>query len=207
MIATERFSKVSRYSISGWYIYIATSILGVVFIFRFIRWWWKISKLTLKQQRFADEYIISGNATDAAIKAGYSKRTARNIGQENLTKPNIKNYIDQQIDEMKSKQIATADEVLQVFTSVLRGERFEIKQEINPITGELVELKQPPAIKEVIRAGSELMKRYPTAAESEKLKLEIEKLKQQLAEEDISTQQIGFTFDRGEADAKYSNSD
>lgn len=179
----------------------------MVFIFHFIRWWWKISKLTLKQQRFADEYIISGNATDAAIKAGYSKRTARNIGQENLTKPNIKNYIDQQIDEMKSKQIATADEVLQVFTSVLRGERFEIKQEINPITGELVELKQPPAIKEVIRAGSELMKRYPTAAESEKLKLEIEKLKQQLAEEDISTQQIGFTFDRGEADAKYSNSD
>ena len=179
----------------------------MVFIFHFIRWWWKISKLTLKQQRFADEYIISGNATDAAIKAGYSKRTARNIGQENLTKPNIKNYIDQQIDEMKSKQIATADEVLQVFTSVLRGERFEIKQEINPITGELVELKQPPAIKEVIRAGSELMKRYPIAAESEKLKLEIEKLKQQLAEEDISTQQIGFTFDRGEADAKYSNSD
>lgn len=41
----------------------------------------------------------------------------------------------------------------------------------------------------------------------EKIKLEIEKLKQQLAEEDISTQQIGFTFDRGEADAKYSNSD
>lgn len=179
----------------------------MVFIFHLIRWWWKISKLTLKQQRFADEYIISGNATEAAIKAGYSKRTARNIGQENLTKPNIKNYIDQRIAEMKSKQIATADEVLRVFTSVLRGERFEIKQEINPITGEVVELKQPPAIKEVIRAGSELMKRYPTAAESEKLKLEIEKLKQQLSEEEDTTQPIGFTFNRGEADAERSNLD
>ena len=39
-------------------------------------------KLTLKQQRFADEYIISGNATEAAIKAGYSKKTAYSIGLE-----------------------------------------------------------------------------------------------------------------------------
>lgn len=124
-----------------------------------------------------------------------------------LEKDSIKAYIKNKIKEIESNQIATADEVLQVFTSVLRGERFEIKQDINPITGEVVELKQPPAIKEVIRAGSELMKRYPTAAESEKLKLEIEKLKQQLAEKDMSTQQIGFTFDRGEADAEYSNSD
>ncbi|MGG6834831.1 UNVERIFIED_CONTAM: terminase small subunit, partial [Streptococcus canis] len=50
----------------------------------------KLSKLTLKQKRFADEYIISANATAAAIKAGYSKKTARSIGQENLTKPDIK---------------------------------------------------------------------------------------------------------------------
>lgn len=188
-------------------IYIATSILGVVFIFHLIRWWWKISKLTLKQQRFADEYIISGNIYQSAIKAGYSENYARTNASKLLEKDSIKAYIKNKIKEIESKQIATASEVLKVFTSVLRGERFEIKQEINPITGEVVELKQPPAIKEVIRAGSELMKRYPTAAESEKLKLEIEKLKQQLAEEDISTQQIGFTFNRGEADAKYSNSD
>lgn len=179
----------------------------MVFIFHLIRWWWKISKLTLKQQRFADEYIISGNIYQSAIKAGYSENYARTNASKLLEKDSIKAYIKNKIKEIESKQIATASEVLKVFTSVLRGERFEVKQEINPLTGEVVELKQPPAIKEVIRAGSELMKRYPTAAESEKLKLEIEKLKQQLAEEDISTQQIGFTFDRGEADAKYSNSD
>lgn len=43
-----------------------------------------MAKLTIKQQRFADEYIISGNATEAAIKAGYSKKTAAVIGNENL---------------------------------------------------------------------------------------------------------------------------
>lgn len=42
-------------------------------------------KLTEKQKRFADEYIKSGNATQAAIKAGYSKRTANRIGPENLS--------------------------------------------------------------------------------------------------------------------------
>ncbi|HHL0777610.1 TPA: terminase small subunit, partial [Streptococcus agalactiae] len=58
----------------------------------------KLSKLTLKQKRFADEYIISANATAAAIKAGYSKKTARSIGQENLTKPDIKAYIDERLE-------------------------------------------------------------------------------------------------------------
>ena len=46
-------------------------------------------KLTLMQQKFADEYIVSGNAADAARKAGYSVKTARSVGQENLTSRNI----------------------------------------------------------------------------------------------------------------------
>ena len=54
-----------------------------------------MTKMTLKQQRFADEYIITANATQAAIKAGYSKKTAKVIANENLTKPYIKKYIDE----------------------------------------------------------------------------------------------------------------
>ena len=79
-------------------------------------------KLTLKQQRFADEYIISGNATEAAIKAGYSKKTANVIGVENLIKPNIKSYIDEKLKELSDKKIADQQEVLAYLTSVLRGE-------------------------------------------------------------------------------------
>lgn len=85
----------------------------------------KLSKLTLKQKRFADEYIISANATAAAIKAGYSKKTARSIGQENLTKPDIKAYIDERLEKLKSEKIATQEEVLQYLTSIMRGDQQE----------------------------------------------------------------------------------
>ena len=81
--------------------------------------------LTLKQQRFADEYIISGNATQAAILAGYSKKTARSIGQENLTKPDIKKYIDERLDELESSKIARQEEILKYLTSLMRGEETE----------------------------------------------------------------------------------
>ena len=78
-------------------------------------------KLTIKQQRFADEYIISGNATDAAIKAGYAKKAAYQQGAENLKKPHIREYIDKRLEEINDKSIAKQEEVLQYLTSVMRG--------------------------------------------------------------------------------------
>lgn len=82
-------------------------------------------KLTEKQKRFADEYIISGNATQAAIKAGYSKKTANRIATENLSKLVIKNYIDERLEELKSERTADAQEVLEYLTSVMRGKETE----------------------------------------------------------------------------------
>ena len=70
-------------------------------------------KLTLKQQRFADEYIISGNATQAAIKAGYSEKTANRIATENLSKPVIKAYVDKRLAELEDAKIAKQEEVEQ----------------------------------------------------------------------------------------------
>ncbi len=78
--------------------------------------------MTNKQRRFADEYLIDCNATQAAIRAGYSVKTAKSIGQENLTKPDVKAYIDEQLEQMHDKTIATAEEVMVYLTSVLRGE-------------------------------------------------------------------------------------
>ena len=52
-----------------------------------------MGKLTAKMKRFCEEYIVDFNATQAAIRAGYSKNTARAIGAENLTKPLIAGYI------------------------------------------------------------------------------------------------------------------
>ena len=84
-----------------------------------------MAKLTTKQQKFADEYIISGNATQAAIEAGYSKKTANRIGSENLSKLDIKKYIDERLKEIESAKTATQQEVFEYLTSVMRGEQRE----------------------------------------------------------------------------------
>jgi phage terminase small subunit len=79
-------------------------------------------KLTEKQKRFADYYIETGNATESAVKAGYSRKTAKEIASENLTKPNIKEYIDSRLKEMDNKRIMNAEEVMQLLTSIARNE-------------------------------------------------------------------------------------
>lgn len=84
-------------------------------------------KLTEKQKRFADYYIETGNATEAAIKAGYSQKTAKEMGYENLTKPHIKAYIDERIREMDEKRIMKAEEVMQLLTAIARN---EVKEEV-----------------------------------------------------------------------------
>lgn len=81
--------------------------------------------MNARQKRFCDEYLIDCNATQAAIRAGYSPKTAKNIGNENLTKPDLKAYIDEQLELLHSEKIATADEVLQYLTSIMRGEHRE----------------------------------------------------------------------------------
>lgn len=81
-----------------------------------------MDKLTVKQKAFADYYIETGNATEAARRAGYSKKTAAVIGTENLIKPNIKSYIDARLKELEAKRIASGEEVLQYLTKVMRGE-------------------------------------------------------------------------------------
>ena len=81
--------------------------------------------MTPKQKRFCDEYLIDCNATQAAIRAGYSEKTAYSIGNENMNKPEIRAYIDERLAEIQSKSIADATEVMQYLTSVLRGEEKE----------------------------------------------------------------------------------
>lgn len=77
---------------------------------------------TPKQRAFCDYYIETGNATEAAIKAGYNKKTARQIGSMNLTKVDIRAYIEERLKEIESKRIADGKEVLQYLTKVMRGE-------------------------------------------------------------------------------------
>lgn len=120
-------------------------------------------KLTLKQQRFADEYIISGNATEAAVKAGYSKKTANRIATENLSKLVIRTYIDEKLKELSNKMVADQQEVLEYLTSVLRGES---SSEVVVIEGQgegvsrAKPIQKAPDERERLKAAELLGKRY-----------------------------------------------
>jgi phage terminase small subunit len=74
--------------------------------------------MTKKQKRFAEEYLIDLNATQAAIRAGYSPETAKSIGSENLTKPDIRAYIDKEIAKQSKRTGINADRVLRELAKV-----------------------------------------------------------------------------------------
>lgn len=79
-------------------------------------------KLTPKQKAFADYFIELGNVTETEIRAGYNKKTVRQIGSMNLTKVDIKQYIDERLKSIEDARIAKGEEVLQYLTKVMRGE-------------------------------------------------------------------------------------
>ena len=117
-------------------------------------------KLTAKQRLFADEYIKSGNATQSAIKAGYNVKNARVIGAQNLSKLNIKAYIDAKMAEIESHKIADAKEVLEFYTRVLRKEETEPEKLMDEDGSEHF-YDREPSLKDRLVAAKELMKRYP----------------------------------------------
>lgn len=158
-------------------------------------------KLTQKQRLFADEYIKSGNATQSAIKAGYSPKTVRSIGQENLTKPDIKAYIDAKMAEIESHKIADAKEVLEFYTRVLRKEETEPEKLMDEDGSEHF-CDRKPSLKDRLNAAKELMKRYPLSdpivqAQLKKLEIDTEISKQKAAayKNDNNFTKIVFTDD------------
>lgn len=117
-------------------------------------------KLTAKQRKFCDEYIKSGNATEAYFKAGYqikSNEVARANASRMLTKANIKEYIETRLKQLESKKLAGAREVLEYLTSVMRGEQTE-----SVATAKGIYDNVPVSAKDRISAAKELLKRYPT---------------------------------------------
>ena len=81
-----------------------------------------MDKLTPRQKAFADEYLKCGNATEAARKAGYNEKSARQIATENLSKPSISAYIAERQKQIEDSRIADVSEVMQFFTRILRNE-------------------------------------------------------------------------------------
>ena len=122
--------------------------------------------MTANQQKFCDEYLIDCNAT-RAYKVAYPRikndAVARANSSRLLTNANIKNYIQEQLDEMSSGKVASAEEVMKYLTSVMRG---ETTAEIVVVTGDgdgfssAERINKSPDEKERLKAAELLGKRY-----------------------------------------------
>ncbi|WP_461254141.1 terminase small subunit [Streptococcus uberis] len=133
-----------------------------------------------RQRQFADEYIISGNAYQSAIKAGYSEKYAKARSSELLENVGIKTYIEAQVEKIQSEKVLTATEALSILSDIARGKREEEVLMMNPVTGEVSRVFKKPDNNTVIKAIVEILKRYPTSKQAEKMQLEIDKLKLQV---------------------------
>lgn len=119
----------------------------------------KAMALTPKQRAFADYYIEYGNAAEAARKAGYSMHCADVIGRENLRKPTISAYINERMTQIDKARVADANEVIEFYTAVMRG---EIKDQFG----------LDASLSDRLKAGDSLMKRYAIGAERNKNTME-----------------------------------
>lgn len=97
-----------------------------------------------------------------------------------MKKLEIKNYIDAEVERMHSENIMDAKEALSILSDIARGKRGEEVLMMNPVTGEVERVTKKADNNTVIKAITEILKRYPTAKQSEKLELEIRKLREQL---------------------------
>lgn len=115
--------------------------------------------LNEKQQRFADEYLVDLNATQAAIRAGYSEKTAGAQAARLLKNVKISAYIEEKMDSKKADTIASADEVMRYLTSVIRGKsRSHVLARDAMGADHIVE--KPPDEKERLKAAELMGKRH-----------------------------------------------
>ena len=151
--------------------------------------------LNQRQKLFASEYIKLGNGTQAAINAGYSERTASSQSERLLRNVKIKRFIQAEVEKMHSENIMDAKEALSILSDIARGKRDEEVLMMNPLTGEVERVTKKADNNTVIKAITEILKRYPTAKQAEKLQLEIEKLKSQIGGDEGQDEKIAGFLD------------
>lgn len=115
--------------------------------------------LTPNQKAFADYFIKCGNGSEAAKKAGYSAKTAAATASRLLTNVNISAYIQERMAQQDASRVASADEVLRFYSSVMRGQEKDA-------------FGLDPSLADRLKAADSLMKRYAIGAEKQKGTLE-----------------------------------
>ena len=129
-------------------------------------------KLNARQKSFCEYYVACGNATEAAIKAGYKEKYAGVNADKLLKNTNIQKYIDELMQKLESERIASAEEVLQNLTAMMRG---EIQEEVIVVEGEgdgfssARVMKKQVSAKERIKAAELLGKRHALFTDKAKI--------------------------------------
>ena len=118
-----------------------------------------MAKLTLKQKKFADEYIISGNVYKSALSAGYSENYAKGNSVKLLENVSVKSYIDERLAQLESEKIADQQEVLKYLSAVMRGEMTEQTLKSVGESGQVI-TEIDVGAKDRIKAAELLGKRY-----------------------------------------------
>ena len=152
-----------------------------------------MAKLTEKQKRFVEEYLIDLNATQAAIRAGYSPNTARDIGCENLAKPNIRACIDKEIAERSKRTGINQDRVIRELA------RLAFVNANDVIDMEEATLKDGATEDDTAAIASVKVKTIPTK-EGEGIEREI-KLTDKLKALELLGKHLGMFKDKVEIDA------
>lgn len=119
--------------------------------------------MTEKQKLFCDEYLIDLNATQAAIRAGYSEKYAHTNASKLLRNTTIREYIENRIAEKEDKLIAKQNEVLKYLTSVMRGEsksEIVVVENIGDYMSEARTMEKAPDEKERLKAAELLGKAH-----------------------------------------------
>jgi len=116
--------------------------------------------LTPKQQAFADYYIELGNATEAYIKAGYNEKGSRANSARLIANDSVKAYIDERMEELKSKKVADQQEILELLTAIARGETTSATLRGIGEGAQTIDEDMPPTTTERIKAAELLGKRY-----------------------------------------------
>lgn len=129
--------------------------------------------LNQRQKMFADEYLVTGNIYQSAIKAGYSENYAKGNSAKLLENESIKAYIDERLKQIESSKIADASEVMRYLTSVMRN---ETKEEVpvvlnNGDWSEVQMVQKDTSIKDRNKAAEMLAKRFGIL--TDKMSLEI----------------------------------
>lgn len=158
-----------------------------------------MNKMTERQKKFANEYVKTRNATQSALNAGYSDKTAHRTGQENMQKPAIREFINNRLKAVEETDIFDGDRIIKELLSIGYGKSYdEIPLLVGEGVQETVKIRTPDATRR--SALNDAYKLVKASGRDElltkKLELEIKKLEKELESTETTEDKMADVLDK-----------